>query len=100
MTILQAMADPQLFGPLFAGDSWAPWKAFLACLFGLPLDEAQGHLATRWTGRTLLPTTQVREAALVIGRRGGKSRMAALVAVFIACFRDYSTILSSGETGS
>ena len=37
------------------------------------------------------------EAALVIGRRGGKSRILALVACYLACFRDYTPFLAPGE---
>ena len=33
----------------------------------------------------------------MVGRRGGKSRIAALVAVFLACFRDYGDKLAPGE---
>ena len=36
----------------------------------------------------------------MVGRRGGKSRIAALVAVFLACFRDYRAILAPGEKGT
>ena len=43
------------------------------------------------------PTTQAKEAWLIIGRRGGKSFMMALIAVFLACFRDYRPHLAPGE---
>ena len=36
----------------------------------------------------------------MVGRRGGKSLIAALVAVFLACFRDYRKILAPGERGT
>jgi hypothetical protein len=36
---------------------------------------------------------------VVVGRRGGKSRVAALVAVYLACFRSYADVLSRGERG-
>jgi len=29
LTILDAMAGPHLFGRMFDGPSWAPWRAFL-----------------------------------------------------------------------
>jgi hypothetical protein len=45
------------------------------------------------TGRSTLPTAAAREAWLVVGRRGGKSMVAALIAVFLACFRDYRDVL-------
>jgi phage terminase large subunit-like protein len=54
----------------------------------------------RHTGREALPTTPAREAWLVVGRRGGKSRIATLVAVWLACFRDYRAILAPGERGT
>lgn len=33
----------------------------------------------------------------MVGRRGGKSRIAALVATYLACFQDYTAILAPGE---
>lgn len=35
---------------------------------------------------------------MVIGRRGGKSRNAALCAVYLACRQDYAPLLAPGET--
>jgi phage terminase large subunit-like protein len=37
------------------------------------------------------------EAALCVGRRGGKSRILALIAVYLATFRDYRPYLAPGE---
>ena len=48
----------------------------------------------------LEPTEPFREAALVVGRRGGKSRVLALVAVFLAAFRDYTPYLGAGEVAT
>ena len=58
MTILDAMRDPQLFGPWFADRaSWRPWETFLAALFGLPSDEdSAAALFSQHTGRTVPPT--------------------------------------------
>jgi hypothetical protein len=36
----------------------------------------------------------------VCGRRGGKSRILALIAVYLACFRDYRPFLAPGEVGT
>lgn len=96
-TILDALA---LLGPLFADPTWAPWVAVLKALFGLPLGPEELVLFQRCTGRTAAPATAVREAWLIVGRRGGKSRIAALVAVFLACFRDYTRVLVPGEVGT
>jgi phage terminase large subunit-like protein len=69
----------------------------LRALFALPpaTDDADRYRAH--TGRRRWPTTAAREAWLVVGRRGGKSRIAALVAVYLACFRDYRPGLAPGE---
>ena len=37
---------------------------------------------------------------MAAGRRAGKSQVAALTAVYAACFRDYSDVLSPGEPGT
>jgi hypothetical protein len=41
-----------------------------------------------------------REVWVVAGRRGGKSRIASLIAVYLACFRAYSDVLASAEVGT
>ena len=39
LNILQAMEDPAVFGHAFRDpNTWAAWRAFLAALFGLPMD--------------------------------------------------------------
>ena len=98
--ILACMDDPNLFKPFFKGDSWERWRAFLASLFALPMDEAALELFQRHTGRTATPEKAFTEAALVIGRRGGKSRVLATIAVFLACFRDYEPHLAPGEVAT
>ncbi len=88
MTILQAMRDPQLFGSWFKGESWDNWKIFLKALFSLPMTAKDRKIFTQFTGRKT-PPGEINEAWLIVGRRGGKSLIAALVAVFLACFKDY-----------
>ncbi len=102
MTILDTMHAPALFGPWFKDrESWRAWEVFLAALFGVPLDaEDAAAIFARHTGRTAAPSTPVREGWVIVGRRGGKSRVAALCALFLACFRDYSDHLAPGEVGT
>lgn len=95
--ILAVMEDPNLFSPHFKGASWQPWKAFLAGLFGLPMTPEQFELFKQFTGRTIAPDKQFREAALICGRRAGKSRICAYIATYLAAFRDYRPYLASGE---
>ena len=100
LTILDLMDDPQVFGPWFRGPSWRAWRVFLTVLFGLPLSPAERETYATHTGRQHPPIEQASEAWLVVGRRGGKSLIAALVAVFLACFRDYAPLLAPGERGT
>jgi hypothetical protein len=99
MTILEVMRHPDLFANWFRGSSWSAWIAFLTGLFGLPFDDAQRAIWMACTGRPESPTEPVREAWLICGRRSGKSRVLALVAVFLACFRDWRPHLAPGEMG-
>lgn len=93
--ILRVMTDPRLFGGEFAGPSWAPWRVFLAAVFGLPCPAGGLELYRDCTGRTAWPAGPCPEAWVPTGRRGGKSRIAALVAVYLAVFRTYR--LAVGE---
>ena len=99
-TILDAMGAPALFGSQFGGVSWEAWRTFLAVLFGLPLPEGGLELFQQRTGRQDAPSGAFSEAWAIVGRRGGKSRMAGLVAVYLACFRDWRGVLAPGERGT
>lgn len=90
MNILEALDDPQLFGRHFAGPSWRAWRTVLAALFGLPFHGGDLRRYRNATGRTERPSEPFKEAWLVVGRRGGKGQVTALVAVFLGCFRDYA----------
>lgn len=99
LTIIQAFDDPNLFGRWFQGGSWRAWRAFLAALFGLPMADDLAAIGVACTGLTRLPEAPAREGWVVVGRRGGKSRIAAAVAVYLAAARDYAAILAPGERG-
>jgi hypothetical protein len=98
MTLRKALADPNLFGPHFADASWDRWKLFLDAMFAeVVSDEAGLALYRECTGRTAWPTAACHEATLIVGRRGGKSRVLALLATWLACFKDYTPFLAAGE---
>lgn len=98
MNILEAIRDPNLFARWFKDpETWRAWLAFLAALFALPMDEQQAETYRRHTGRSVQPAAPFSEGWLVVGRRGGKSFIMALVAVFLGCFRDYRRHLQPGE---
>jgi len=52
------------------------------------------------TNRTTPPSVPFREAWLCCGRRAGKSFVLALIAVYLACFRNYTQFLAPGEKGT
>ena len=97
-SILAAIDDPDLFGKMFDDLSWDAWKAFLAAMQALPMSE--GHLALyrKHTGRTEPPAKPARYAELVVGRRGGKSRILGLIATYLACVFDHGEYVAPGET--
>ena len=96
MKILQAIDDPALFAPWFRRGNWSAWRAFLATVFGLTPPDG-GELHRRCTGRSALNEAAFSEGWLIIGRRGGKSFILALIAVFLAAFHDYRPYLQPGE---
>ncbi len=101
MNILQACLDPAVFGTHFRDkNTWAAWFAFLAALFGLDLTPHQFGVYRHCTKRQEPPMGPAREAWLVCGRRAGKSFVLALVAVFLAGFKDWRPYLGPGERGT
>jgi hypothetical protein len=101
MTLIEAMADPQLFARWFRDPApWASWRAFIAALFALPMTPEQQLIYQQCTGRSTPPTQPATEAWLICGRRAGKSFILALCAVFLAAFFDYRRALSPGERGT
>jgi terminase large subunit-like protein len=97
-SILDAIRDQRLLGAAFKDVStWRAWLVFLAGLFALPMSESEAEVWRECTGRESLPQRPFNEAWLVCGRRSGKSFTMALIAVFLACFRDYRAFLGPGE---
>jgi len=99
VTIRDAMTDPALFGSQLAGDSWSAWRALLSGFYGLALDDAEAELWQTLTARTE-PQAAHDELWLVVGRRGGKSQSAALMAVYEAAFKDHRENLAPGEVAT
>lgn len=89
LSIVDALADPNLFGGLAAFrdlSTWRPWLTCLRAMYGLPLDSADLELFTRHTGRTTYdpPPGGYPEVCCVVGRQSGKTRVAATIAGFEA----------------
>jgi hypothetical protein len=101
MNILEAMRDKNLFAPWFKdATTWAAWRAFLTALFALPMTPDQLAVYQTCTGRVQPPKQAASEAWLICGRRAGKSFVLALIAVYLATFRNYAKNLAPGERGT
>jgi hypothetical protein len=97
VNVLDFISDPRLAGPLFTPpETWTPWRAALRAASGLPLDAAQFALFRACTRRDLAPTKRAREFWPIVGRRGGKSRIAAA----IGAWADAPVISKAGRTAA
>ena len=83
--------------PLLRRDTWNPWKAALRALFGLSLSDSDLNIYRDCTGRREPTREPVREGWFIVGRRGGKSYVMALLAVYLSTVRRYE--LAPGERG-
>jgi hypothetical protein len=101
ISIIDACTDPDIFAPWFRDpETWTNWFVFLRVVFGLNLDDRELAAFKKFTGRTAPLPAGYLEATLVVGRRGGKSLILALIAAFLAAFYDWSPYLTGGERGT
>ena len=100
-TILDAIEIPGIWQRWFRRtDTWGPWRAFLKSFFGLPMTQTSLALFKECTGRQQPDGAGYNEAWLICGRRAGKSFMLALIACYLANFKDWSEYLVPGEVGT
>jgi hypothetical protein len=93
----RALDDPNLLN--LGGPSWAAWRPLLLAMMGEPLTADELEVFSRFTGRTEALSKRVDEAWLVVGRRGGKTRAMAALAVYIAALCQHSHNLARGQRG-
>lgn len=80
-------------------DGWIGWRSFVATVFAEPLDADELEVYQHCTGRISPPAEPSLEVWEPVGRRGGKSRVLALIAVYLAVCVDWTPHLSPGERG-
>ena len=99
LSIDKVLTDTRFLGAELAPvETWATWTTALKAAFALPLTDAEREVFTAIAGDRALPKQRVRELWCVIGRRGGKSRMAAALAIWFAIFTKHK--LAGGEIGT
>src|SRR5215468_7114224 len=96
----EALSDSKLLGAALGSlDSWQTWLTALRAAFGVELNRQDRRAFASIAGNRKPPQQKVRELWCVAGRGSGKSRIAAAVSVYVACFLDQKSKLSPGETG-
>jgi hypothetical protein len=96
----KALANPDIFGHVFCGESWNAWRALLIAAMGEKLTPKERVTFQQLTGRDIEPGTCADELWCVIGRRGGKTRAVAILAVYIAALCSWIHVLAPGERAS
>lgn len=100
INIIQAFEDPKIFGSLIRDQkTWANWKVCLKAIFGLTMDRQEMRRYRKFTDRKKPSGNPFKEVFLIIGRRGGKSFISALIVVYLAVFKDWKAKLGPGERG-
>lgn len=100
VAISDALTDANLLGAALGdGSTFLTWLAVLKAAEGLRLSRAERRVFDAIAGGRNPPRAKVREFWAIVGRRGGKSRIAAALAVFEAAFVDHSAKLAPGEIG-
>lgn len=105
MNIIQAISDPKLFRRFLADKNgslktWQAWNVFLRCLYGRQLKEKHRELVLKATGRSIesLQGKSFNDCLCLVGRRGGKSRIASIVATYEATLSNKEESVGIGET--
>jgi hypothetical protein len=90
VSIDEALRDRALLGAALGdASSWSAWFAVLRAAFGLSLTAHQQQTFAAVSGGRPVPGERVREFWAVVARRSGKSRIAAGLAVYLACFQQH-----------
>ncbi len=95
-----ALSDPDLFGRVLEGETWAAWRVLLIAAMGEALTDDERAIFQSLTGREREPLQRCEEFWAIIGRRGGKTRAIAVLGAYLAALVDYTDVLAPGERAS
>jgi hypothetical protein len=99
VSLRRAFEDEGLFGNVLSGDSWLPWRSIMLASLGEELNTDERASFQKLTGRPAESGERVEELWTIAGRRGGKTRAAATLAVYLAALCDHRKHLAIGERG-
>jgi hypothetical protein len=97
LDIIGAMTSPRLFGPMYEGPSWGPWRAVLKAGFNLPMTEEETRFFDIVAGGRPLPAKRCRELIVCAGRRAGKDAVTALICAYAAMIYKSDGRVRAGE---
>jgi hypothetical protein len=97
VNILEAMADPNLFGPWFEGETWGGWECVLRAAYALPMTDGHKAFFRTIAGERKPPSRRAKELWIIAGRRAGKDSVASLIGAFTAALFDEMHRLRPGE---
>ena len=101
MNIVDAIHSEKLFKPVFRNlKTWSSWLVLLKALFALQMDAEDLALYRECTNRENPPQQPLKELWAIVGRRGGKSFIMSVIAVFLALFHNFRKYLAVGERGT
>ena len=84
------------FAEWLGEDDWTPWFAFLSALRAEPMSRKERAIFRECTGRKTPPSKPVNEAWVVVGRRGRKSAIAAVLGCYFSIYSEWPK--AAGET--
>src|SRR4051812_26043471 len=93
-SIREVLAGP--FAEWLGKDDWTPWHAFFSTLRAEPMSPRETRLFRKCTGRTEVPKEPFKEAWVIVGRRGRKSSIAAVLGCYFSVYGKWPH--ASGET--
>jgi len=105
VNIITAIKDLNLFRPYLQGhsrnlNSWHAWSVCLRVIYGLPIRRPKNlELIRQCTGRdpSKLNPDGYNTVLLLVGRRGGKSKISGLIGAYEGLFSGKEKLLSPGE---
>jgi hypothetical protein len=98
LNIVEAMDNPQLFQPSFAGSSWNNWRTVLKAAFALPMTAAEIEFFRSIAGGREPPKRRVKELWIIAGRRSGKDSISSMIVAYVAALFNRHTHLRPGES--
>jgi hypothetical protein len=90
----------EIIGKEWYGTDWMAWRSFVSVVFGQKLESIGEWRAFQHCTSLVEPPPQRPPSVwMPIGRRGGKSRILAAIAVYLGVCYDWSHYLDPGELG-